>query len=274
VTRTVGELGVRAGDLDRCEDSRLLAIVQSLPRDSQLREQACEALVARYQSLVRSCVRPFRNSPESQEELMQVGYVGLLKAINNFNPQVGNTLAGYAQPCVSGEIKRHFRDKRWLVHVKRSLQELRLELRQAVSELTHELGRMPADSELARHVGVSVDEVAAARRAELAFRASSLDTPLASDDDPATIGDRMGAEDPRLEHLLDMQAVWTHWADLPDRLQQILLMRFYGNMTQAEIGSRLHLSQMHVSRLLAEALGFLRERINGSGAREAGREAL
>jgi RNA polymerase sigma-B factor len=273
VSRSVGELGVRAGDLERCDDTRLLAMVQSLPRHSDLREQACEALVARYQSLVRSCVRPFRNSPESQEELMQVGYVGLLKAINNFNPEVGHTLAGYAQPCVSGEIKRHFRDKRWLVHVKRSLQELRLELRQAISELTHELGRMPADSELARHVGVSVDEVVAARRADLAFRASSLDTPLASDDDSATVGDRMGGEDPRLEHLLDMQAVWTHWGDLPDRLQQILLMRFYGNMTQAEIGSQLHISQMHVSRLLAEALGFLRERIDGSAAQKAGREA-
>ena len=274
MTRPVGDLGVRASDLERCDDARLLDMVHSLPRDSHLREQACEALVVRYQSLVRSCVRPFRNSPESQEELMQVGYVGLLKAINNFNPEVGNTLAGYAQPCVSGEIKRHFRDKRWLVHVKRSLQELRLELRSAISELTHELGRMPADSELARHVGVSEDDVVAARRADLAFRASSLDTPLASDDDSATIGDRMGGEDPRLEHLLDMEAVWTHWGDLPDRLQQILLMRFYGNMTQAEIGNQLHISQMHVSRLLAEALGFLRERIDGSAARAAEREAL
>jgi RNA polymerase sigma-B factor len=273
VARPVSELGARASDLERCDDARLLSMVQSLPRDSDLRDQACEALVVRYQSLVRSCVRPFRNSPESQEELMQVGYVGLLKAINNFDPEVGNTLAGYAQPCVSGEIKRHFRDKRWLVHVKRSLQELRLELRNGVSELTHELGRTPTDSELACHVGVSADEVVAARRADLAFRASSLDTPLTDDGDSATVGDRMGGEDPRLEHLVDMQAVWTHWDDLPERLQQILLMRFYGNMTQAEIGGQLHISQMHVSRLLADALGFLRERIDGPAARAAGRAA-
>jgi RNA polymerase sigma-B factor len=239
-------------------------MVHSLPRDSGLRELACEVLVVRYQSLVRSCVQPFRNSPESQEELMQVGYVGLLKAINNFDPAVGNTLAGYAQPCVSGEIKRHFRDKRWHVHVKRSLQELRLEVRNAVSELTHDLGRMPCDAELARHVGVPVEDVVEARRADLAFRASSLDSPIASDDGSASVGDLLGADDPRLEHLLDMQAVWTHWGDLPERLQQILLMRFYGNMTQAEIGRQLNISQMHVSRLLADALSYLREHLAGS----------
>src|SRR5580698_707648 len=129
-------------------DQALVRLVQSLPRQSLERDAACQQLVTRYQSLVRHCAMRFRNSPESQEELMQVGYVGLLKAINNFDPAVGNTLAGYAQPCVSGEIKRHFRDKRWHVHVKRSLQELRLELRNTSGELTHELGRMPTDAEL------------------------------------------------------------------------------------------------------------------------------
>ena len=265
MTRPVSQLRLpRASDLEACDDARLLHMVHSLPRGNGLRERACEVLVTRYQSLVRSCVQPFRNSPESQEELMQVGYVGLLKAINNFDPAVGHTLGGYAQPCVSGEIKRHFRDKRWHVHVKRSLQELRLELRTATAELMHILGRMPADSELASHVGVSETDVIEARRADLAFRAASLDSPAADDGSPATVGDLLGADDPRLEQLLDMQAVWTHWGDLPERLQQILLMRFYGNMTQAEIGRRLDISQMHVSRLLAEALGYLRERLAGS----------
>jgi RNA polymerase sigma-B factor len=256
-----------AHDLQSWDDARLLTMVHAMPRDNPARERACEVLVVRYQSLVRGCVQPFRNSPESQEELMQVGYVGLLKAINNFDPALGSTLAGYAQPCVSGEIKRHFRDKRWHVHVKRSLQELRLELRVAVAELAHDLGRMPADAELADRVGVTVDDVAEARRADLAFRASSLDAPVAGEDGSATVGELLGADDPALEHVLDMEAVWTHWGGLPDRLQQILLMRFYGNMTQAEIGSQLNISQMHVSRLLAEALGYLRERIAGS-ARE------
>ncbi len=254
----------RASDLESCDDGRLLRMVHSLPRGDGLRELACEALVTRYKSLVRSCVQPFRNSPESQEELMQVGYVGLLKAINNFDPSLGSTLAGYAQPCVSGEIKRHFRDKRWHGHVKRSLQELRLELRNAASALTHDLGRAPADTELAEYVGVPVEDVLEARLADQAFRASSLESPVAGDDDSRTVGDLLGDDDPRLEHVLDMAAVWKHWGDLPERLQQILLLRFYGNMTQAEIGQRLHISQMHVSRLLADALAFLREHIAGS----------
>ena len=262
MARPVSELRpAKASELAQCDDARLLDMVHSLPHGSGLRELACEALVVRYQPLVRSCVQPFRNSPESQEELMQVGYVGLLKAINNFDPAVGNTLAGYAQPCVSGEIKRHFRDKRWHVHVKRSLQELRLELRNVSGELTHDLGRMPTDAELAERTGVTVEDVLEARRADLAFRASSLDSPAAVDDGSATIGDLLGADDPQLDHVLDMQAVWTHWDDLPQRLQSILLMRFYGNMTQAEIGAQLNISQMHVSRLLAEALSYLRERV-------------
>ena len=250
-------------------DAELLAMIHSLPRGSGARDLACEVLVTRYQPLVRSCVLRYRGSAEPQEELMQVGYVGLLKAINNFDPAVGTSLASYAQPCVSGEIKRHFRDKRWQVHVKRSLQELRLEIRTAAAELTAALGRMPADAEVASHLGVSEDSVLEARRAELAFRAASLDAPLPGADGAGSLADMLGAEDPGLEHVIDMQAVWTHWAGLPDREQQLLLMRFYGNMTQSEIGARLGISQMHVSRLLAEAIGYLRERLGVPSAPSA-----
>ena len=122
-------------------DPELVKLVQSLPRDSEERNAACEKLVGRYESLVRACAQRYRHSPESPEELMQVGYVGLLKAINNFDPAFGSNLASYAQPCIAGEIKRHFRDKRWHVHVKRSTQELRLELCRARAELTHQLSR-------------------------------------------------------------------------------------------------------------------------------------
>src|SRR5215813_3019195 len=108
-----------AEPLGKLSDSELLGLVQSQPHGSEQREAACAVLVERYQALVRSCVLRYRDSPEPTEELMQVGYVGLLKAINNFDPAVGGSLAAYAQPCVSGEIKRHFRDKRWQVHVKR-----------------------------------------------------------------------------------------------------------------------------------------------------------
>ena len=101
----------------------------------------------------------------------------------------------------------------------------------------------------------------AARQADLAFQAASLDSPVTTQDGSASLGDLLGDEDPQLEHVLDMQAVWAHWSELPDREQQLLLMRFYGNMTQAEIGAQLGISQMHVSRLLAEALSYLREHL-------------
>ena len=105
-------------DLAGLDDRALLGLVRLLPRASERRAAACELLVTRYQGLVRSCVRPYTRSPEPVEDLMQLGYVGLLKAISNFDPAAGGSLTAYAQPCISGELKRHFRDKRWHVHVK------------------------------------------------------------------------------------------------------------------------------------------------------------
>jgi RNA polymerase sigma-B factor len=256
-------------DLSECTDHDLLRMVQSQAYGSAPRERACEELVGRYQALVRSCVLRYRDSPEPQEELMQVGYVGLLKAINNFDANVGESLAAYAQPCISGEIKRHFRDKRWQVHVRRSAQELRLEIRKARSELAQRLSRTPTDAELAEHLGVSAKDLLDAQRADLAFQASSLNAPLSDGIDAGTLEDVLGGEDPQLETTLEMEAVWSHLGELPEREQRLLLMRFYGNMTQAEIGEQLGISQMHVSRLLAHALGYLRDRILEDGDQTA-----
>jgi len=252
---------VAADELERLGDTELLGLIRTLPRESPLRDATCEVLVNRYRPLVKSCVRRFQNSPEPYEDLLQVGYVGLIKAINNYDPEAGTGLAGYAMPCVSGEIKRYFRDKRWQVHVKRSLQELRLAVRAASAELTQVHGRVPSDAELADKMDISEDQLREVRQAELAFQSSSLDAPASEEDGRASLADLIGAEDPHLEQVLDMEAVWKHWSGLPDREQQLLLLRFYGNMTQAEIGKHLGISQMHVSRLLAEALGYLRERL-------------
>jgi RNA polymerase sigma-B factor len=248
-------------DLAGLDDRELLGIVRLSPRASQRRAAACELLVTRHQGLVRSCVRPYLRSPEPAEDLMQVGYVGLLKAINNFDPAAGASLATYARPCISGEIKRHFRDKRWQIHVKRPVQDLVLEVRKATWRLTQELGRTPADSDLARHLGVSGDDLRQARRAELAFWPFSLDAPLPGQPGMSTLADVFGAEDPRLEHMLGMRAVAMHWGELPPREQEILVMNFRGGMTQAQIGQQLRISQMHVSRLRAHALSYLRSRL-------------
>jgi RNA polymerase sigma-B factor len=251
-------------------DGSLVRTVQSQPRGSAEREAACEILVARYQGMVRACVQRYRDSPESAEELMQVGYVGLLKAINNFDPAVGDNLAAYAQPCVSGEIKRYFRDKRWEIRVRRDMQELRLEIRRATADLTQQLARTPTDADLASHLHLTEHQVREAQQAALAFRAASLDAPLLdSRGEDHSLSDVLGAEDPDLEHTLDMEAVRAHWGELPEREQELLLLRFYGNMTQAQIGERLGISQMHVSRLLARALDYLRERITDPRPRAA-----
>jgi RNA polymerase sigma-B factor len=233
---------------------------RTLPRQSAERAAACEMLVRRYTPLVRACARQYMNSPESADDLVQVGYVGLLKAINNYDPAVGRELRAYAVPCITGEIKRHFRDKRWQVRVTRPVQELLLELRDAVEDLTHELGRRPAAGEVAARLGVTADELDEALQAANGFTALSLDAPVSgtSDGDPAELVDLLGADDGGFERAEGMEAIESLWDQLPRREQRILLMRYYGNLTQEEIARRLGISQMHVSRLQARALTRLR----------------
>jgi RNA polymerase sigma-B factor len=207
-------------------------------------------------------VRRYRG-PEPEEDLMQAGYVGLLKAINNFDPGRDTGLAAYAQPCITGEIKRHFRDKRWQVHLKRSLQENVLMVRKTRDGLRQELGKEPGHGEVARAAGLSTDEVLEVGQAEQVFRPYSLDAPVSTELGAEMLGELMGQEDAAIEQALAMEAVTSHWNELPKRQQRILMMRFYGNMTQEEIGRAVGVSQMHVSRLLAAALAYLRKRLTG-----------
>jgi RNA polymerase sigma-B factor len=251
----------RERGLNELPDEELLARCRELPAGSQERAAAREILVRRYEPIVRGCVRQYRASPEPAEDLTQVGYVGLLKAINNFDPAFGGGLRAYAIPCISGEIKRHFRDKRWHVRVTRPAQELLLEMRATVENLTHELGRHPTEPELAARLGVTEEELREARQAAEGFAALSLDAPLAGGDDPGELGSLLGEDDPAVDRTVDMEAVAQHWDELPQREQRILVLRFYGNLTQEEIAGRLGISQMHVSRLLARALDQLRNRL-------------
>jgi RNA polymerase sigma-B factor len=250
-------------DLQGLGDSELLDLTGSLPRSSQRRAAALDLLVTRYRTLVRSCVRRYSRSPELVEDLMQVGYVGLLKAINNFDSARGVSLASYAEPCIAGELKRHFRDKRWQVHVGRQLQERVLAVREAEHRLTQQLGRVPSDSELAGDLRISAADVREARQAELVLQPVSLDERPPGRRGAASLSDRLGAEDSRLDHMLGMQAIAAHWAELPAREQQIVVLYFYRGMTQAQIGQQLGVSQMQVSRLLAQALSYLRPRLFG-----------
>ncbi|HEX4833842.1 MAG TPA: SigB/SigF/SigG family RNA polymerase sigma factor [Trebonia sp.] len=271
----VADLSLRSL-LEAMSDDELLMRFRQYAPDSEQRAIACEILVARHERLVRACVRQYRGSPEPTEDLMQVGYVGLLKAINNYDPEIGHGLVAYAMPCVSGEIKRHFRDKRWQVHVRRSAQELLLELRKVTELMTHQLGRAPTDEELIERLEITPEDLTEARQADMVFSAYSLDAPLGDRDDPAHLGDVLGEEDPEFDQTIDMEAVATHWAELPEREQRILVMRFYGNLTQAEIGARLGISQMHVSRLLSRSLAHLRSKLSDGeapGSQELGSRA-
>ncbi len=247
------------------EDRELLALAGSLPCTGDDRAEARDVLVSRYRGLVGSCVRQYSRGPELTEDLMQVGFVGLVKAINNFDPALGFSLSSYARSYVIGEIKRHFRDRRWQVHVERPLQELVLRVRQETSELAQRLGRTPTDAELASCLGVRDSDVRDARLAELVLQPRSLDEPAGDHVGAASLADLIGGEDPRLEHVLGMLAVETHWAELPATEQKILVLRFYGGMTQVQVGQQLGISQMQVSRKLAHALGYLRPRVVGWG---------
>jgi RNA polymerase sigma-B factor len=236
-------------------------MVQSLPRGSSPREAAGEELVRRYAFLVHNAARRYGNSPEPVEELTQAGYIGLLNAINRFDATRGAELTAYAVPCITGEIKRHFRDKRWQVHVRRGAQELRADMTKTREELTHKRSRIPTDQEVGDHLGLDTGQLQEARRAEAAFQAMSLNAPLSAEPDAFTLAELLGGDDPQLETSLGMEAVWAHLSELPRREQRLLAMRFYGNMTQSQIGQQLGIPQMHVSRLLAHALSYLRDQI-------------
>jgi RNA polymerase sigma-B factor len=263
-------------ELTGLDDLELLAIFRSLPLGSARRAAACDVLVARYRGLVRSCARRYWRSSEPADDLLQAGYLGLVKAISRFDPAAGGSLAAYAQVTVGGELKRHFRDKCWQIRVARPVKELVLDVRAATAQLSQDLGRTPAEPDLARHLGVTKTDLREAERAELAYSPRSLDSPANGDADGRTVADYLGADDPALDRMLGMAAVAAHWGELPAREQRVLLMRFYGDMTQAQIGAQLGVSQMQVSRILSSALGYLRPRVLGlpedpPGSRPAGR---
>jgi len=249
------ELIFQSGQSDLSDDE----LAQRL-QDPQRRDQAREALVHRYQPLVRALARQYQLPAQHYEDLTQVGYVGLMKAINSFDPAIRPELKPYARACVSGEIKRYFRDKRWLIRVGRADQELLLGAKKVRNELATALGGTPTDEQIAAQLDVTVDRLLHAYQAGQAFAPDSLDAPVSADDEREA-GEIIGAEDGAFDHTDEMDAVRQHWSELPDSQRRVLLMRFYGNMTQSQVADRLHCSQMHVSRLQARALAFLRLRL-------------
>lgn len=236
-------------------------------------EQAAtrDELVRLHLPLVDHCARRFRNRGEPFEDLVQVGTIGLLKAIDRYDLTRGVEFSSYATPTIIGEIKRHFRDRGWAIRVPRRLQEMRLRIGGATADLAQKLGRSPTARELAEAVGCSVEEIIEGLESGHAYATLSLDAGGEGGDrgdDTATIMDTLGARDAGIEQVELRESVRPLLDGLPEREKRILLLRFFRNMTQAQIAEDIGVSQMHVSRLLGRTLASLRESVREDGAAE------
>ena len=222
-------------------------------------QEARDALVQLHLPLGEHLARRFAGRGEPLDDLVQVGTIGLIKAVDRFDPDRGVEFSTYATPTVVGEIKRHFRDKGWAVRVPRRLQELRLALTAATEELSHRLGRAPTVAEIAARLSVSEEEVLEGLESANAYSTLSLDAGTDTDDGPAAVLDTFGVDDDALEGVEYRESLRPLLARLPARERRILLLRFFRNMTQSQIAAEIGISQMHVSRLLAKTLAQLRE---------------
>ncbi|MEU7899657.1 SigB/SigF/SigG family RNA polymerase sigma factor [Nonomuraea sp. NPDC049152] len=236
----------------------LLAEMVREDTPDSVRERLRERVVEMHRSLATEIARRYRYRGEPMEDLLQAAYVGLMKAINGFDAGLGHAFRGYAVVTMTGEVKRHFRDRTWAIRVPRLYQERRSELNRLVSDLSQDLGRAPTVAELAAKMNISEEDVLLTLDASAAYSTLSLDAPLGADDDAASLGDVIPGDDDTLNNLVDQQAVKPLIDALPPREKNILLLRFFGNMTQAEIAAEFGISQMHVSRILRKVLDQLR----------------
>jgi len=244
---------------DRTQARELFERLATLPADDPERARIRATLVELHLPLVEYLARRFRNRGEWLDDLTQVATIGLIKSIDRFDLERGVEFSTYATPTIVGEIKRHFRDKGWAVRVPRRLQELKLSLTKAIGDLAQREGRAPTVSELAAHLQMSEEEVLEGLESANAYSTVSLDAPDSGDEDAPAVADSLGMIDDALEGVEYRESLKPLLERLPPREKKILLLRFFGNMTQSQIAAELGISQMHVSRLLARTLAQLRE---------------
>jgi RNA polymerase sigma-B factor len=225
-------------------------------QDAQLRDY----LVERHEGLVRHVAREYLSSGEAYEDIVSVGHVGLVHAVDRFDPDRGTKFATFAVPTIKGEIRRYFRDRTWGVRVPRRIQELSMRARKVSERLSQQRGHSPTYAELAGELGVPEDDVIEAIEVGRQYELLSIDS-LAGDgsgEDTTTAADRAGGLDPDLQHLGDRDQVARALAHLPERERVIVVLRYFRELSQQEVGDRLGISQMHVSRLQHRALARLR----------------
>ena len=244
----------------RSREDRRLLLAYHRGGDASARE----ALVERFLPLARQLARRYQRGGEALDDLVQVASLGLLKAIDRFDPTRETAFSSFAVPTILGELKRHFRDKGWSVRVPRDLQELAVRVDRVGEELARELARAPTPSEIGERVGATAEQVLEAREAAGAYRAVSLDRPRDDDEDGEGVADSVGAEDPGFGLAEDAATVERLMRVLSDREREVLRLRFEEDLTQSEIGQRVGVSQMHVSRLIRQSVARLREAAQGT----------
>jgi RNA polymerase sigma-B factor len=250
---TVGEQDTSATDL--------LGAMTATPAGSRGRVQLRDRAIEAWLPLARHLAHRYSGRGEPIDDLIQTATVGLIKAVDKFDPDRGVDFAGYAIPTIIGEIKRHFRDRTWSVRVPRRLQELRLAITEANATLTHTLGRSPTVTDIAAHLQVTEEDVLEGLEGARAYNATSLSTPISADGS-TELGDTLGGDDHEYELAETRVALGPALATLDEREQKILTLRFYGNLTQSQIAEVIGISQMHVSRLLTKALTKLRGQLS------------
>ena len=234
----------------------MVALPVGHPSRPALRAEAIEAWIP----LARHLAHRYAGRGEPTDDLIQTATIGLIKAVDRFDPNFGVDFAGFAIPTIVGEIKRHFRDRTWSMSVPRRLQELRLAITTANATLTHTLGRLPTVADIAVHLNVTEEEILEGLEGARAYNTTSLSTPV-STDSATELADTLGGEDHEFELTELRIALGPAMAALDERERTILTLRFYGNKTQTEIAEHVGISQMHVSRLITKALLKLREHL-------------
>ena len=240
----------------------LLQEYAALAHDDPRRDALRDELVTGYLPVAQHIARRFNNRGEPLDDLVQVATVGLINAVDRFSPERGSDFFSFAVPTISGEVRRHFRDLGWSMRVPRRLKDLHVSINSAVAHLAQDLGRAPKPTEIAEQLGVPVSDVLEGLEASEAYRSSSLDEMLSSEQGSATVGELVGEADAELDRVDFRQALRPVLAELGERERTIVLLRFFGNLTQTQIADQVGISQMHVSRLLAQTLDHLRNRLD------------
>lgn len=244
--------------LDPTEESELWVQLHSTDIDPELRQRARDRLVEAHFGLVEMAARRYRDRGEPLDDLIQVGSIGLLKALDRFEPSRGLQFSTFAVPTILGEIKRHFRDQGWSVRVPRRYRELSVQLRPAREALHQKLGREPTAAELADAMGIDQDDVLGALESARAYSSLSLETPRDVSGE-GSLADTLGEDDRDIALMLTRESLRPALDALDTRSRQIIVMRFFGHRTQSQIGEALGISQVQVSRLLTRTLRELRQ---------------